>query len=63
MEADRYCYTPFGMPLEDDDLVGLNCYLPDMAVSDSPTEKTHQVGNPANWSLSFPVSRFPAAGR
>ena len=37
LEAERYCYTPFGMPLEDDDLVGLNCYLPDMAITDSPT--------------------------
>jgi len=36
LEAEQYCYTPFGMPLEVDDLVGLNCYLPDIAVTESP---------------------------
>ena len=32
LRQSAYCFTPFGMPLEDDELVGLNCYLPDFAI-------------------------------
>ena len=35
LREGEYCFTPFGMPLEDEKLIGLNCYLPDMAISDS----------------------------
>ena len=35
LQEGEYCFTPFGMPLEDEKLTGLNCYLPDMAISDS----------------------------
>jgi hypothetical protein len=32
LRQSAYCFTPFGMPLEDDELIGLNCYLPDSAI-------------------------------
>jgi len=35
LRKGRYAFTPFGVPLEDDDLIGLNCYLDDRSMDNS----------------------------
>ncbi len=57
METNRYMYTPFGMPFEEDEMEGLNCYVDDNWLAAQQTAMQINSSKPNDQSVSVEARR------
>jgi hypothetical protein len=57
--ANQYIYTPFGMPFEEDEMEGLNCYVDDEWLSRQAKFKSSERSKPKTISKPSTESRTP----